>query len=184
MSPRKTDRPRTDRRVDRTQTALLEALMQLIVEKGYDETTVQAVLERANVSRATFYTHYFNKKDLLLRRMNLFRLDVSDRSRMPDVSHIFAHVAENQHLVPGLRGTDGMESFLAIARADLRESFELLFRARFSDDEEHVQFLARFFTGALLHLMTTWLDEQMPVSAAEMNRRFCELGDRVLSTHR
>lgn len=182
MKPQTARSKHEDRRVTRTRVALLDSLLALIVEKGYDETTVQDVLDRAGVGRATFYTHYFNKRDLLLRHMSLFRLDVSDPTQMPDVTRIFAHVAENAQLYPGLRDTDGLNGFLAVARADLLESFETLFRTRFGDtDPGRVQFLARFFTGALLDLMVTWLDEGTPISAEEMNRCFRELGNRVLS---
>jgi AcrR family transcriptional regulator len=55
-----------DRRVQRTRELLKNALMQLIDEKGYDAITVQDVVERANVGRTTFYSHYESKDDLLL----------------------------------------------------------------------------------------------------------------------
>jgi AcrR family transcriptional regulator len=184
-----TDSKREDRRVEKTRTALLEALLELIVEKGYEQTTVQDVLDRANVGRATFYTHYFNKKDLLLRRMSVFRLDVApadgDRRRMPDVTRIFEHVASQRDLYLAMRGTEGLDAALAVARADLTESFEKLFRAaRSNGDDREVHFFARFFTGALLLVMTTWLDEGMPDSPAMMSRRFREFGEHVLSPAR
>lgn len=58
------DKP--DRRVQRTRELLKNALMQLIDEKGYDAVTIQDVVDRANVGRTTFYSHYQSKDDLLL----------------------------------------------------------------------------------------------------------------------
>ena len=63
-----TEAPRRSERVERTQQALLESLLELIVEKGYERTTVEDVLRRADVGRTAFYTHFENKQDLLLRR--------------------------------------------------------------------------------------------------------------------
>src|SRR6516165_5904912 len=54
-----------DRRVQRTQDVLHQALMSLIIEKGYEVITVQDIIDRANVGRSTFYTHYVGKQDLL-----------------------------------------------------------------------------------------------------------------------
>ena len=46
--------PQRDRRVVRTRVALGHALVELMLEREFDEITVQQVLDRANVGRATF----------------------------------------------------------------------------------------------------------------------------------
>jgi hypothetical protein len=56
---------KTDKRVARTQRALRGALLELMVECGYEKLSVQQILDRAGVGRATFYLHYRNKEDLL-----------------------------------------------------------------------------------------------------------------------
>lgn len=56
----------SDRRVQRTRKVLQEAMVQLIREKGYDAITVQDILDRADVGRATFYAHYQSKEDLFM----------------------------------------------------------------------------------------------------------------------
>lgn len=55
----------TDRRVQKTRKVLNEALHSLIREKSYDSIVVREILDRANVGRSTFYTHYHDKDDLL-----------------------------------------------------------------------------------------------------------------------
>ena len=55
-----------DRRVQRTNQLLRAALVSLIQEKGYENITVQNIIDRANVGRATFYAHFENKEDLLV----------------------------------------------------------------------------------------------------------------------
>lgn len=54
-----------DRRVERTQRALHEALIALILEKGYEAVTVGDLLLKARVGRSTFYANYANKDALL-----------------------------------------------------------------------------------------------------------------------
>jgi len=56
---------RKDRRIRKTQNLLREALVSLIHEKPYDTIAVTEILERANVGRSTFYTHFQDKDELL-----------------------------------------------------------------------------------------------------------------------
>lgn len=59
-----------DLRVRRTRKMLLEALMELTVERGYANITVRDIAERAMVNRSTFYRHYLDKDDLLMQYMD------------------------------------------------------------------------------------------------------------------
>ncbi len=56
---------KNDRRVQKTRRLLLQALGSLLHEKRYDTIVVQDILDRANVGRSTFYTHFRDKDDLL-----------------------------------------------------------------------------------------------------------------------
>ncbi|WP_067828768.1 TetR/AcrR family transcriptional regulator [Nocardia inohanensis] len=57
--------PPEDRRVRRTRRALRDALVSLSVERGYANVTVEDITERADLGRATFYTHFADKDALL-----------------------------------------------------------------------------------------------------------------------
>src|SRR5215813_12155611 len=54
-----------DRRIQKTLGFLHEALGSLIREKPYDEIVLKEILDRANVGRSTFYTHFRDKDELL-----------------------------------------------------------------------------------------------------------------------
>jgi AcrR family transcriptional regulator len=54
-----------DRRVQRTKTSLHDALIGLAREKPYPSIAVKEILDRANVGRSIFYTHFRDKDDLL-----------------------------------------------------------------------------------------------------------------------
>ena len=59
-----------DRRTRKTRALLHEALGSLIVEKPYESIAVQEILERANVGRSTFYTHFRDKDELLAESLH------------------------------------------------------------------------------------------------------------------
>jgi AcrR family transcriptional regulator len=50
---------------------MLEAICQAVAEKGYAETSVADVIERAGVSRETFYEHFAGKEDCFLAAYDL-----------------------------------------------------------------------------------------------------------------
>lgn len=54
-----------DRRVRKTREALYSAFVALIVERGYDSTSVQDIIDAADVGRTTFYAHFKSKDELL-----------------------------------------------------------------------------------------------------------------------
>ena len=54
-----------DRRIARTQKLLRDALHSLIRERDYDSIAVKEILDRANVGRSAFYTHFRDKDELL-----------------------------------------------------------------------------------------------------------------------
>ena len=74
---------KTDRRIQRTRHSLTHAMVDLVTEKRFDDITVQNPIDRADIGRSTFYTHFRDKEDLfqtnweavsgVLRRAN--RLD-------------------------------------------------------------------------------------------------------------
>ncbi len=56
---------RADRRIGKTRRALTEALTDLILETGYERLTIQEIIDRADISRSTFYAHFTDKDHLL-----------------------------------------------------------------------------------------------------------------------
>ncbi|MEK3722612.1 TetR/AcrR family transcriptional regulator [Paenibacillus sp. FSL H8-0034] len=56
---------KVDRRILKTQVALKKAVIDLMLEKNFDDITIQDLSDRANVSRGTIYLHYLDKFDLL-----------------------------------------------------------------------------------------------------------------------
>ena len=44
---------------------ILEKAFELFYEKGYDETTISDILERADIARGSFYYHFKGKDELL-----------------------------------------------------------------------------------------------------------------------
>jgi len=54
-----------DLRIQRTRRLLKEALIELVIEKGYDNISIRDVTDRAQIGYRTFFRHYDDLKALL-----------------------------------------------------------------------------------------------------------------------
>jgi AcrR family transcriptional regulator len=70
-----------DRRIKKTQDALKNAVLELMVEKSFDNITIQDLSDRANVSRGTIYLHYMDKYDLLDKLIETHINELGDRCK-------------------------------------------------------------------------------------------------------
>ena len=67
-----------DRRQEKTKQAILQALIDLIDQKGLDQVSVSDLCQQANINRSTFYLHYKNMEDLLLSVEADFIREITD----------------------------------------------------------------------------------------------------------
>jgi len=96
------DRP-LDARVRRTRDALLEALFLEMTDRGYERTTVQHLLARAGVGRATFYAHFDGKEALLAASLQRLQgmLEHAERTgsgRLAFTAAFFEHLDSHRRL--------------------------------------------------------------------------------------
>lgn len=105
-----------DRRTQKTKKALAAALAELIVEKGFDSTTIQDIIDRANIGRSTFYAHYESKEQLLVGNIHfqneLIHTPAGDDKQYPmgiNLSYLFHHTKEYLPVVKALKGGRGMD---------------------------------------------------------------------------
>nr|WP_257003346.1 helix-turn-helix domain-containing protein [Streptomyces sp. Alain-F2R5] len=71
-----------DRRIRKTRRALRDALVELVLERGFTALSVEDITQRADVARATFYSH-FRDKDELFARVTRDLLDELDERLRP-----------------------------------------------------------------------------------------------------
>jgi AcrR family transcriptional regulator len=174
---------KTDARVRRTRDALGDALVALMQEKPFETITVQDVLARANVSRSTFYTHYSDKDDLLMSDAEEFFEAISmalsehgDKSdRVFPVQEFFTHLADVQPFFKALVKSGKFQENMELARGHFARGIERrlaeLPRSR-SIPPNELPAIAFTHAGALLSLLTWWLDRGMRETPAEMDQLF------------
>lgn len=74
-----------------TENAIENAAVDLALELGFDATTVEAICERAGISRSTFFNYFPSRETAITGRMvQLLRGDDADRildEHAPDLAH-------------------------------------------------------------------------------------------------
>lgn len=193
------DAKKIDPRIERTQEALRHALMILIEEKGFDAISVQEITERARLNRATFYLHYRDKQDLLLRTGEavfdrlveeagpIDRENLTFQKPPQQLMVVFQHVAEHRDFYRVVLGKSGVPAFVARMRQYLAaftlarlESLRAIYPAAIPILED--QFISEYMAGALLSIIVWWLENNLAHSPDYMADRFTWLG--VLGTYR
>jgi AcrR family transcriptional regulator len=172
-----------DRRIQRTRQLLLQALFSLIEEKGFDVVTVQDIIDRANVGRSTFYTHFVDKEDLLVQAMDPFSAQLKERQRKglqggPSqgafaFSHeLFSHADGHRGI---FRAMIGKQSSLVLQRHFQRIQVELVreeVRAMVPQDAASAVLLegvVQYLASGLHGLLSWWMDGKRRMPVDEVN---------------
>jgi AcrR family transcriptional regulator len=177
-----------DRRVRRTRALLQDALMSLMVEKGYEAITVQEIIDRADVGRATFYAHFADKRTLLVSRLEDLRASLIERQRETLARGGVSGSARTFGFSRAMleHAADGLPLWRAIARAEsgafvLRRVHEMLADLVRTDlatlgmtrASAQREMLTQQVTGAFIAVMTWWLDAGAKLPVDEVDQLFC-----------
>ena len=180
-----------DPRTDRSRRRLHDALVALILERGWDRVTVRAVCQRARVGRSTFYLHFADKEDCLVGGLEHVRDDLTRHSRVSDdrtgsgqlmrirgepfafVHGLIAHADASRRL---FRAVIGKRSGLAVQRRFREIVLELMTASLGAKASPQ---LARFLSGALVEMLFGWVDGKDASRAADVEREFVRLASRV-----
>ncbi len=178
--------PPDDRRVRRTRKLLRAALIDLVLERGYRNITIQDVAERADIGYRTFFRHYEGLDDLLLdvvhsvmdeldARLDLYRPE-------PDLSgvmtqkgtQLFAYVREHETLFRVLLLDHGVRFVLEPVLKRIRDRVEASLPP-IEGATVPPAVVANHLVTSTLALIGWWLERDFPYDAAHMGRVFVEL---------
>lgn len=173
-----------DRRKARTRALLRDALMALIVEKGYDAVSIQDITDRADVARTTFYLHFKDKDELLFEGMREIYQELVENMKPFSKDYLIEqtedavdasdwyHAAEHAEFYKAMLGPHGSMNFLNSVRHYLAAVFrdEMLKPLLASDtvEDSTLDFVAHFMAGAEIGVMCWWLEQDARPDAKKM----------------
>lgn len=174
-----------DRRSQRTYQLVSAAMTALMLEKRYDAITVQDILDRANIGRSTFYTHYFDKEDVLVSTAEQIFDAFSQKMQQEEAGHgilpvleLFRHAQEQRRFFQALVRGQGGEVLWKAAQTLLSEKIEhSLASAQAGKPSPSIPLtvVSQYLAGAFLNLLKWWLEADMPYSPERMDEIFQQL---------
>jgi AcrR family transcriptional regulator len=175
---------RHERRRRQTRKQLIEAAVQLVLEKGYEAVTIQDITDRADLGRGTFYIHFKDKEEAVWSAIeDGLRATEEDAHRqfpggMPPqpeyyaYRNIFRHAEQNKDLYKVMLGGQG--SGVMTARVQNHLAAELTRDLSNLPSDVFLEFhipdviLAQVITGAVIQLVRWWLDTPNKYSVEDM----------------
>ncbi|WP_329459558.1 TetR/AcrR family transcriptional regulator [Streptomyces sp. NBC_01497] len=173
---------------------LADAAFALFDERGYEQTTIDDIAERAGLGRTTFFRHYRTKEDVIFpdhdRMLDLVRqrLDASSEGAAllaisEAVRQVLAHYVEEGDLarrryrltsrVPALRERE----IVSVAR--YQRLFRSFISSGFSKESPSAELRAELMSAAVVaahnHVLRRWLREETADPLAEMEEAMREV---------
>ncbi len=181
---------RNDRRVLRTRKLLRESILALVLEKGYDDISIQDITDRANLGRATFYLHYREKDDLLADLIRQFMEEFiasgpqnpSDKSYVRDirsVQRLFEYIETRYDVYRILLIGKGFVVATRQLHRLLQKGIAKGLAGKLTESGKELalppDFLENYLAGSLVTLLYWWLEADMPYTPADMARMYQHL---------
>jgi AcrR family transcriptional regulator len=176
---------KVDRRIRRTQHLLGDALVSLILEKGYEAVTIKDITDRADVAYVTFYRHYKDKDQLLMQRLQESLGELTEhietaarqaQREFPTENEgllIFEHVQQHSILYRTLLSSSGGHQGSSRVRKRTQDVIAASFLKNCSPlhDKSYTippEVAANHIGASLLALIEWWLENEMPYSLERM----------------
>jgi AcrR family transcriptional regulator len=183
------ERRTKDRRIQKTEALLREALGALIREKPYDDIVVKEILDRANVGRSTFYTHFRDKDELLLSGIQnmLLAAGPAGRGRVPAKPcdgivwfslPILEHIEEHRRTggaTMGPRGRRAIHEHLPNAITELIEDEVRTALRRSTESHASPELLVRWIASTFVLVLNWWVESDSALPARDADRLFRRL---------
>jgi len=168
---------RVQRRVARTKAAIEDAFVQLVLERGYDQVTVEDITDRADLARATFYTHYPNKEAVQFSVFNRLTEDLVQRLatgprnvvHRDTIQAAYRQAAEMPDLYRAcLNDPRTRQAHLSTLSRYAEQNFRDRLTARDKQPRIPVPVMARAFAGAHVAILEAWLAGELDGDVEEL----------------
>ncbi len=179
---------KTDLRIVKTHKALVDAFMQLLGAKRFEDITVNELCEKAMVRRATFYKHFADKYEFFAFVINTKQEEFQAQPRQniaathPQSLYLditkstLDFVNSNKKLVQMVFESKMLPTLLEILSKQIAIDVTQKLKENGARLRASPQFIAQFFTGGLVYTIKWWV-AQKKISEAQLMEELASLLD-------
>lgn len=176
-----------DRRSAKTKKLLENALIKLMIEKGFDKISIKDLTEEADINRGTFYIHYKDKYDLLEQKEeevlkefkeifnsivkkypNNIVLPSNKENLLPIFTYLYMYIRENAEFMKVILGSNGDLNF----QMKLKNFIESRLAENISINNEFeklpIKYISAIAVSAQLGIIQKWLKSGMQETPQEL----------------
>lgn len=181
-----------------THQRLIDAARALIVARGYNNVDILDITNRADVSKATFYTHFSNKEtcvremmeqgfDALVEELLGVEQDIGPVWVEASLTRVFSWAQENRELLLIMVGGAASSQLNVFGRQYLAAVVERTLETRrmvFDTPADYTpEIQAQVVTGIMIQMLGWWLENDTGYSAPEMARMVRSILQYGLGVH-
>ncbi|WP_053362718.1 TetR/AcrR family transcriptional regulator [Bacillus sp. FJAT-27251] len=180
----------TDKRIQRSKTALKQVCINLLFQKPFESITISEIVRAADYNRGTFYANFSSKEDLLEEIIQDVLAEMIQQIRNPyktmkkvslleiraDDITLFHYLKENEKLYRLLLSDHIRVDF----RHKMAKAIEELFIREYEyvlneETEVSLEWLYIYRAHGVAGLIIRWIEEDFPASPEYMARQVVEL---------
>lgn len=178
-----------DRRQRKTRTAIFNAFISLLSEQDFAQITVEQIIRRADIGRATFYAH-FETKDFLLKAfceelfchiLDAAKPEKTEHKHIFDCDapnsvflHLFQHLQKNDNNVLQLLSRQGGSLFMEYFRNELKQLIisQLPLFAHKKDPKLPADFWLDHICATFVQTLRWWIEQGVKDSPETITEYF------------
>lgn len=168
-----------DRRIKKTRQSIMNAFIELLVEKGFDKITIKDIAERANINRGTVYLHYVDKFDLLEKCIELYvEMLLNHCANSADTNldirafqSVFEYLEKNFTIYKLLLSKEGLEIFSNRLYAIIAQMVTEVIGIKSENHAFSNDVTTHFLTSGFIGVLEWWINNSMPCSVQEITEQ-------------
>ncbi|MGV2883077.1 MULTISPECIES: TetR/AcrR family transcriptional regulator [Paenibacillus] len=167
-----------DRRIQKSRESIIEAFIQLLSEKNFEQITINQIAERANVSRGTVYLHFMDKFDLLDQCIKSHLVELIESSLFCGVTgifpskeallHSFRYLKEHALFYGAVLADQSVPEFRTRLQAALLRGLDKQIDMSGINQGRNKEIMLQFLASALAGMIEWWITSAEPYSAEEL----------------
>ncbi len=177
-----------DRRTLKTQRAIRYALAELLQKKELRKITVQEIVDKAEISRVTFYKYYLDIYDLydkleneMLLNMGLIVLQLADKTTDEFFKELISYIYDNR-VIFGMIFSQNVTGRLKDKLSRLIEgTFQKIYSEKLDiaiDDKELV-YVCCYRSNGFLAIIQRWVQNDCKEPCESLIEPICELDRNI-----